>query len=226
MSHKALVHIVGRHKAQAELAGVLRDEVARLRADKRDGVTQVNLLTAFDDDPLGKRSNISATIEVRGSESARVSAPLEGFGARLGRLVHADLSTALVGEDRAFVECARAPVRYQYLMRRNAEYDHAAYTTRYRDVHSQFGVRTPGILGYVQFYVDPSASRQLSVASGFGVCGVDSVSELHLPSIEEFIAAVVQDDAGAAAQADERHFVDRSLSVYFTSSVDWDPDAP
>jgi hypothetical protein len=222
---KALVHLVGRHKAKAALSERLRGEVARLRAEKEGGVEAVNFLTALDNDPLGKRNNYAATIEIRGESVDAVSAPLEGFSERIGSLVHADLSTALVGDDHAFIECEPALVRYQYLMRRNAEFDHEAYTKRYREIHSQFGVKTPGILSYVQFYVDPVASRSLAQAAGLGVWGVDSVSELHLTSIEDFIDAVVKDDSGAGAQTDEENFVDRRTSVYFTSTVDWDPDA-
>lgn len=219
---KTLLHLVPRDKVGARLASRLAGEVARLRAAKATAIDEVNFLAALEDDPLGARSNYAATIEVRGGTMDDVARLLEGVGHELDDVVHADLSTALIGEEQTFVSGPRAPVRYQYLMRRSAEFDHVNYLKRYREVHSQFGLKTPGILSYVQFYVDTDASRRLAASSGFGVWGVDSVSELHLTSVEAFLAEVVNSDAGAEATADERHFVDRKQSVYFCSTVEWE----
>ena len=67
------------------------------------------------------------------------------------------------GEDVVFIEPESSTgVRYQYLMRRNASYSHSAYLKRYREIHSKFGLRIPGIKGYVQFHVDPAASRRVA----------------------------------------------------------------
>jgi hypothetical protein len=191
-------------------------------ASHRTAIDEVNFMAALEDDPLGARSNYAATIEVRGGTIDELARLLEGVGHELDDVVHADLSTVLIGEEQTFVSGPRAPVRYQYLMRRSAEFDHVTYLKRYREVHSQFGLKTPGILSYVQFYVDTDASRRLAASSGFGVWGVDSVSELHLASVEGFLAEVVKSDAGVEATADERHFVDRKQSVYFCSAVEWE----
>lgn len=226
---KALLHLIPRCKAKPMLVDRLRAEVARLRAAKTSADERVNFLTALGDDPLGSRSHFAATIEVYAASQGAVATLLNGVGGCLGErlddVIHADLSTALVGEERAFVAGDRAPVRYQYLMRRNAEFDHAAYLDRYRDIHSQFGIKTPGILSYVQFYVDARASQSLAAASGLGVWGVDSVSELHIRSVAEFLAEVMKSDIGAQAVADEEKFVDRERSVDFCSTVEWDDAA-
>jgi hypothetical protein len=126
-----------------------------------------------------------------------------------------------VAVNAVFVASDRAPVRYQYLMRRNDRFDHDGYLTRYREVHSDFGVRTPGKLGYVQFHVDPDASRQGAGSAGLGVWDVDSVSELHLESLEAFLGEVVRWSGGKDAIADEEVFVDRPNSFDFCSRVDW-----
>lgn len=222
---KALLHLIARHKAQDALTARLHEEVARLRAAKTSAIRAVNLMIAIDGDPLGARSDFVATIEVCGGSSDGVATFLDGVGDRLDDIVHADLSTALLGEEKRFMDGAAAPVRYQYLMRRNADYDRAAYLTHYRDFHSQFGPRTPGIVDYVQFYVDANASRRLAASTGLGVWGVDSVSELHLESVDAFIAAVTTSETPAQATADERRFVDRKQSIYFCSDVFWDDGA-
>ena len=116
--------------------------------------------------------------------------------------------------------CGQTPIRYQYLMRRNASFSHQSYLKRYRDVHSRFGIETPGISGYTQFHVDPEASRRVAGSAGFGVWAVDSVSELHLESVETFLAEVSQSAIGAEAMADEEVFVDRANSYDFVSRIE------
>ena len=113
-------------------------------------------------------------------------------------------------------------MRYQYLMRRNASFDHDAYLERYREVHSRFGIETPGILGYVQFHVDPGASQRAAHRAGVGVWAADSVSELHLESHDAFIGQVSKWPGGREAIADEEVFVDRANSFDVCSAVEWD----
>jgi len=222
---KALLHFIGRHKAEGDLAARMHAEAARLRAARGKEIEAVNLLLAIENDPLGARSDYAATIEVVGRSAEAVVALLGGVGDRMDDVVHSDLSTALLGEEKRFMAAPRTPVRYQYLMRRNARYDRAAYLEHYREFHSQFGQATPGISNYVQFYVDTAASRRLAAAAGLGVWGVDSVSELHLESVDAFLDAVASSDTAAKATADERRFVDRKQSIYFCSDVFWDDAA-
>jgi len=74
----------------------------------------------------------------------------------------------------------------------------------------------------VQFHVDAAASRRAAGRAGLGVWGVDSVSELHLESIESFLGAISKaPDVGREAMADEEIFVDRSNSYDFCSTVAW-----
>jgi hypothetical protein len=140
---------------------------------------------------------------------------------RFGDRIHADLSTALIGTDAVFVECKQTPVRYQYLMRRNAEFSHASYLERYEKIHSQFGLKTAGIHGYVQFHIEPENSKQLAESAGVGVWQVDSVSELYLESVEAFLAALGSLENDGGARQDEEIFVDRARSHDFASQVDW-----
>lgn len=142
-------------------------------------------------------------------------------GERLEAVLHADLSGALIGVDRVVIPSAPTPVRYQYLMRRKAGTTHAQYLAYYFEQHSRFGFLTPGIDGYAQFHVEPEASRGAARAAGFGSCGVDSVSELHMQSLAGFLEALALKSPGAEAAADEERFVDRPNSVSFTSAVLW-----
>jgi hypothetical protein len=128
-------------------------------------------------------------------------------------------SVALEGTDHRLIEAGRVPIRYQYLMRRRHDFSHDDYLTRYLDIHSKFGIATPGIEGYTQFHVDPEASADLAARTGLGTSDFDSVSELHLESLEKFFAALVDSDVGAEAVADEELFVDRPNSAMYTSTV-------
>jgi hypothetical protein len=169
-------------------------------------------------DPFGARTPFCGTLELRGDEDELI-AHAAGLAARFGGLVDAGASTALVGEEHVLIAAEHAPVRYQYLMRRRDDFTHEGYLKRYREVHAQFGRRTPGSLGYVQLHVDPAASRRAAEAAGFGVWDVDSVSELHLASLDVFLRAIAGSPIGAEAIADEERFVDRARSFDFCSQL-------
>lgn len=221
---RLLMHIVVRSGAEAAFGEVFAREVARLRQQAVPPVRAVNAMRRVTSDPFGPRTPYRGTLEIRsdGQSAAAQLLPLvDGFAERFAESVHADLCTALVGEDRVFIAPSRTPIRYQYLMRRNAAFTHEAYLRRYAEIHSTFGLRTPGIRGYVQFHVDPAVSKQAAQAAGVGVWGVDSVSELHLDSVDGFLAAVSQVSIGVEAGADEEIFVDRPNSLDFCSVVDW-----
>jgi hypothetical protein len=208
---KLLAHLAPAAGAEAELA-------ARLEAEARRPGAAV--LQRVERDPFGAKSPWRATLELRG-EAEELIAAANGLAARLGALVDVGASTALVGAEHLIIGSIGAPVRSQYLMRRRADFTHAAYLTRYREGHAQFGIRTPGHLGYVQLHVDPETSARAARAAGLGVCDFDSVSELHLASVREFVRAIASSSIGAEAVADEEHFVDRARSFDLCSRVAW-----
>jgi hypothetical protein len=161
-----------------------------------------------------------ATIDLRltgKNSSDEIVRVVAGLGKWIEKSVHVDLSAALIGEDHVFVAGEPAPIRYQYLMRRRADFTHAAYLKRYAEVHSQLGMKTRGIRSYVQFHVDPELSRKAAASAGVGIWAIDSVSELHLESMDEFLAAVASSTIAEESAADEELFVDRPNSVMFTS---------
>lgn len=219
---RALIHLVARHRAEARFDAALRAEVERMRAASL-GVRSVHGMLRLDDDIFGPCAPFRGTLELVASEgeAARLAALAAGVAGRFGDLIHADLSTALVGSDHVFVEPQRTPVRYQYLMRRNADFGHGDYLERYARIHSQFGVKTPGIHGYVQLHVDLDASRSLAAQAGVGVWEVDSVSDLYLESLEAFLAAIGALENDGGAREDEEIFVDKQRSFDFASRVDW-----
>jgi hypothetical protein len=165
-----------------------------------------------------------ATIELRGDDDASIRAVLGGVDERLGALVHADLSAALAGVDNVEIPCAPTPVRYQYVMRRKIGTTHEQYLDHYVKNHARFGHITPGIEGYTQFHVDATASAAAAAAAGVGVWRADSVSELHLASVEKFMTGLASANPGDDAAEDEERFVDRRNSVMFTSAVLWRSD--
>jgi hypothetical protein len=220
---RALIHLATRHRAESDFASAFRDEVDRMRSTSAGSILEINSMTRLDDDLFGPCAPYRGTIEIVGGDSLASDAlPLvSGIGDRFADLVHRDLSTALVGIDKVFVEPERTPVRYQYLMRRNADFNHSRYLERYETIHSQFGLKTPGIRGYVQLHLDLDASKALAGAAGLGTWEVDSVSELYLESVETFLAALGSLENDGGAREDEEIFVDKARSYDFTSRVDW-----
>ncbi len=196
----------------------MASRIERWREDHRD--LHFERLERLPNDPFRSEAPYRATVGIRGNTATpeRLARLLDGFAEEIQDVARTELGTALVGTDVAFrpphPEC---PVRLEYLMRRKEGYDHESYLSRYRDVHSRFGLATPGARGYVQFHVDPEASQAVGRAAGLGVWDIDSVSELHLGSLEEFLEAVAQSSVGAEAIADEKLFVDRAHSFYLCS---------
>ena len=220
---RALIQLVPRPAMEQAFDGALRAVARELRERPDAGGLVVNALLRLENDPFGARTPYRGTLEIAGETAGArtLEALAAGLVGRLADVVRADASTLLIGEDRVCTALGRAPVRYQYLMRRNARFTHDAYLERYREIHSRFGLATPGTLGYVQSHVDPVASRNAADRSGLGVWDVDSVSELHLVSLESFLGVVARSPLGAEAIADEEVFVDRANSHDFCSVVEW-----
>jgi len=221
---KLLVHLTPRRGAESAAQGRLEELGAEIASRAPAFVASVATMWRVPGDPFGSAAPWAGALEVQGAEGARaavLAAYAEGLDARFGDAVHADLCTALLGRELVFIASQRAPVRYQYLMRRRDGFSHDAYLRRYAELHSRFGFETPGIRGYVQLHVDPEATRAVAKAAGFGGFGVDSVSELHMDSLERFLAEIAGSSIGADATADEELFVDRANSAAFTSSVVW-----
>lgn len=219
---KLLAHLVARPAAEAALAKALAEAAGALAARAPRGVASVCSMQRVEPDPFGPENAYRGALEVRAREGAGADAlvaAVQDLAERLGGALDAARSTALVGEERVFVAGPPTPVRYQYLMRRRPDWTPEAYLRYYREVHSGFGFRTPGIRGYVQVYVDPEASRLAAASSGLGVHDVDNVSELHLDSLQHFLDEIATSTIGADAMADEERFVDRPRSHAFCSSV-------
>jgi hypothetical protein len=185
----------------------------------------VTAMRQVDGDPFGSAVPgmrvFDATIEVVSHDDAAVLEHLAGLDARLEPLVHADLSGVLAGRDHAVIPCDPTSVRYQYVMRRKIGTSSAQYLDHYVNRHAAFGRITPGIEGYIQFHVDSAASERAARAAGTGVWRADSVSELHLASVQTFLEALAISNPGPEAGEDEERFVDRPNSVMFTSEVLW-----
>jgi len=219
--HKALFFFAVRDGQKEPLAGRI-EALARQLLDALPGTDKnATGMVSHDNDLLrsspGPVRAYDATIEVETDAGGKAFVEaVAGLGERVADVVHGDLSALLVGRNLVFVECEPQPIRYQYLMRRRADFSHEAYLKRYEEIHSQFGVKQGGVRGYVQFHVDLDLSRDAAQSAGFGICAIDSVSELHIASLEEFAQGLGPSDAQAAT-ADEELFMDRPNSVMFTS---------
>ncbi len=198
---RALLHLVAR--PGVDLAGALA------------AIDRPTLLTRDPDCFMGAAAPFDAALESPDPDQ------LIGIGRSLAPLLDPEGSMAIVGDDVVFIEPpAPAPVRYQYLMHRRADFTHVAYLERYRTVHSAFGLRTPNISGYVQLHVDLDASAALGAATGLAAPACDSMSELHLASVEHFLDGIIaHPEVGAEAQEDEERFVDRPRSFGFAHRV-------
>jgi len=213
--------LAARGGCRAELANRLEGE-GRKTAALFDRQGHVSVLVQIDEDPFPLANPLcrpyDAVLEVESSAEAGLPSfvdAVDGIGERLGDVVHGDLSAALIGAPQAIIRTHPTPLRYLYLMRRKSGTSREDYLSYYFHHHSNFGFRTPGIAGYSQFHVDQVQSAMLGRRLGFGICAIDSVSELYLDSLEDFLDKIGDGKLGAEAAADEAKFVDRVNSVSF-----------
>jgi hypothetical protein len=213
--------LAARGGQRAELAGRLVEEAPRLA-----GLGRVIVLAQLDGDlfPLANPlcRPFDAVLEVQRTGPGDATPIVDGLDQVLpavGELIHPDLSGVLAGWPQDVIPCDPTPVRYLYLMRRKAGTSPQQYFDYYFHHHSRFGFKTPAIDGYTQFHVDPESSAEAARRLGVGVHGADSVSELHLPSLEAFMGAIGDGRLGAEALADEETFVDRDNSVSFCTAT-------
>lgn len=210
---RALLHLVAHGPARE-----LIEAATGLAGDRR-----ATVLARAEDCFVGDASPYSVTIELDASnDPAAIAEPAVGLLEPLDGLFDPSASMALVGTDVVFIEPPVPPsgFRFQYLMRRRHDYTHDAYLRRYEEVHSSFGLRTPNLEGYVQHHVDLERSAALAEATGLGDPACDSMSELHLASVEHFLEGVVANpQIGREAVEDEERFLDRRVSFGFCHRV-------
>ena len=219
------VTLAARGGCRGELAGLV-GEIAGETAARVGSEGRVITLIELDDDPFPAANPLcrpfDAVLEVESAAEVplgTVLAGLDGIGERIADVAHVDLSGVLVGAPQSIMPCEPTPIRYLYFMRRKAHTTRADYLDYYFHSHSRFGLMTPNISGYTQFHVDPELSIQAATRLGLGSTRCDSVSELHLDSLESFFAGIGDGRLGAEAAADEATFVDRDNSVSICTIV-------
>lgn len=190
----------------AELGPALAEVHSSLTVMTRDPACFMGAASPFAAAVEADRSNLEGLVDLAGE---------------LGVLLDRARSMAIAGSNRVFIDPMEpTPVRYQYLMHRRHDFTHTGYLARYESIHSDFGLRTPHIEGYVQLHVDLDGSRELGLATGLRAEPCDSMSELHLRSVEYFLEGIIADpEIGRLAAADEERFVDRPSSFGFAHRV-------
>lgn len=216
--------------ARGGCRSALRDAVRTVADEVMTGLgpsARVMVLTQIEEDPFPGANPLcrpfDVVLEVQAAASVGVAAlvgSLADLAGRLDELVHRDLSAVAVGTVQDLLPCAPSPLRYLYVMRRRAGSTHEQYVDHYFHSHSSFGFRTPNIEGYTQFHIDAEPTTGAAAVIGFTPSGADSVSELHIGSLDEFFAGIGDGRLGAEAMADEETFVDRNNSVSFCTTTE------
>lgn len=207
-----------------ELAKKIDEEAARAAEMLGAGARAV-ALRRIENDPFDAQypgaRKFDGVLAVDAPEGLRADALIDvvrSTDERFCDLVQPDCSGVLVGERRR-IKGGEAALRFIYLMRHKAGQNNAQFQEHWGGPHAEFGRRTEGITGYDQFHPDRVASRAAARITGFGVHCIDGVPELHMNSVEEFVAAAVGSPDGNAAIEDEKSFVDARNSVGFVCRV-------
>ena len=185
----------------------------------RAGVTVMSSLPIDPFRALSRAPGYEVTVELRSvSAQGSFSETIHWLLSELRDRVDPLECAAVVGRDYVFKDCPPQPIRFQYLMRRRADFTHEAYSKRYAEVHSVFGLRTRGNEGYIQFHADPQASHDVARSAGCGRWDFDSVAQLDLRSLTRFLVMGPY-NATLGGLEDETHFVDRAASSMFVSKI-------
>ncbi len=182
---------------------------------------EATVLVAETQDPvtsLYRMRGYEVVLALRAPSATAASGMASAVGelaSRVDAAIHRDLSAALVAEENRVVPEVSPGSRYMALMRRKAGTTHEEYVDYYRTKHARFGIECPGALGYHQNYVIPDLSQQASVACGFGVFSVDSVTEIFISSAQAFNEATEKNPIREEAAIDEVRFIDRGSMVGF-----------
>ncbi|MFK7732297.1 MAG: EthD domain-containing protein [Pseudomonadales bacterium] len=223
--NKVLLHFVARSACKDALCDSLCSLADNFTADSNQ--LKATVMSAHAEDSM-RGSGDMQTLPMAFDTSLELLSHNEFDFEQLGRLLsqrienlsekaHLDLSAATVGDNKVFVESDPTPIRFQYCMRRRADFTNARYRQYYEQEHAKFGIGMHGIEGYVQFHTDLAASRSLATDHGFGVHEIDSVSELHIADMDTFFTGMAKGiDAGNPGE-DEDLFVDRRRSVMWVS---------
>jgi len=224
---KLLVHLVARGGRRDALLQHLPALAEEWLAGASTAPGRTTVLAALVDDPMRATGlqqptrAFDATLEwKRSSDDAQAGfcGAVRGLADSLDDLVQADLCAAQLGTDKVFIDSEPMPIRYQYCMRRRHDFTAAQYLERYESIHSRFGIETRGIEGYAQLHIDPDVSLRACSEAGFGYSRTNSVSELHMQSLEAFFAHA-KHNAGIGATEDEDRFVDRANSLAWNSEA-------
>ena len=222
--NKALLHFVARHSRKNALCDSLCSLADNLASNDDHRAT---ILSAHLEDTLRGSGDMQklpfafdASLELLANgniDTDHLHTVLSQSMETLNENAHLDLSAAMLGNNKVFVESKATPIRFQYCMRRRADFSNARYRQYYEQEHAKFGIGMHGIEGYVQFHADMDAGRSLAKAHGFGVHSIDSVSELHIADMDTFFTGMAKGiDAGNPGE-DEDLFVDRRRSVMWVS---------
>ncbi|MGI9285326.1 MAG: EthD domain-containing protein [Pseudomonadales bacterium] len=225
--NKLLLHLVAKNCQKSALVTHLQELANELISTLDLADAKATVMLAHDDDPMRATGDarplpvaFDASLEVKTSATdafVRFEKAVKGLLNKLDVFIHADLSAIQAGVDIVFVAADPTAIRFQYCMRRRADFSNTDYLQRYEDIHSAFGLGTKGIEGYVQFHIDQAASKAIAQAAGFGVSQVDSVSELHIDTMEKFLEGISQGIEAGDPGEDEDKFVDRPHSVMWVS---------
>lgn len=220
---KLLLLLAARDGLEGALAEALDREAAGAAA-LLNGNAQVATLRRLAPDPLARFQPpmrvFDAALELVASSTAvDLASAVSGAAERFEAFVHTDLCAALEGAVNTVVPAHATPYRYVYVMRRKAGMSHAEYLEYYSTIHAEFGRRTPATEGYEQLHLDEVRSESAARTTGLGPWRADSVSELALPSVEGFLAALATSAVATEGPADELNFVDRPNSVGLCAEV-------
>jgi len=158
-----------------------------------------------------------AAVEATAADDDAAIAAVAGAARRLGTAVDAAASAVVLGTEHEIADRGGGPLTLYYALRRKPESTTAAFSARYLDVHSQFGLASHGWSSYHQLHADPVASERAAAAAGFGVADIDGLSQLSFADETGMIEMFAPTPEARAAIEDEQKFTDGGRNSGFVA---------
>lgn len=207
------------HAENPELFGPLTRLLSHVRQGMAiPGGVSADLFKGVAEDPFRTDDGVTgptlAAIAVLSAPSGLPIRQLEASIVSLTKEISSELEvecSLLVACQNTFKSIAGASINYLYFMTRKQGLCAADYMDYYVNRHSAFGMRTQGI-GYVQNYVDLMETWKLANELDVNALEFDSVSEMLIRTLPDFLQENDVDEIARLAAEDEERFVDRASS--------------
>ena len=161
-------------------------------------------------DDLLEQPPFDVMLELRGEDVSfdLLIKAIEGIGERLGPLIDATNSAALLGNEHMIVP-GNEPLFLNMVLRRPSKWSREDWHDHWLEHHAaDVRENVSGLQGYRQFHADEQASKEAAESARVGIYDYEGTAEGYYSDIEKFLETLSDPEV-----AKDTGFIDHSRSV-------------